>query len=261
MPARAIATLLVLTWALAHPAATAAASWRAPTGGRVTDGFSFDRREAFAPGQHRGADFAAAPGAPVHAPCGGRVVVASRIGTSGGVITLACGRYRVSLLPLERITTTLGTRVTPGALVGAAGRSSGHDGIHLGVRRSGDELGYVDPVPFIRRSRHLPPFVALARARPTKPRPRSAERRRIAAELGAAAHAVPRPAPATGRHAAAPGPPLAPWPVWVGLGALLLAAVGRGITRPRREVRTRHRTTARRAALAHGTAARDDLPP
>src|SRR4051794_12882756 len=125
MHQRAITLALVslgvaVALAFAWPAAAGATSWRAPTDGRVTRAFSFDAEDGFAPGRHRGADFAAARGAPVRAPCRGRVVVARRIGTNGGVVTIACGGYRASGLPLQRIT-QFGARGPARARARAAG--------------------------------------------------------------------------------------------------------------------------------------------
>src|SRR4051794_37684563 len=196
MHQRAITLALVslgvaVALAFAWPAAAGATSWRAPTDGRVTRAFSFDAEDGFAPGRHRGADFAAARGAPVRAPCRGRVVVARRIGTNGGGVTIACGRYRVSVLSLERISTQFGARVTPGALVGAAGQSRAHDGVHLGVRRAGKRFGYVDPLPFLDAPTHLPPVTPFTGPRATKPRRSAPSPLRAAGHNPAAARAPP----------------------------------------------------------------------
>jgi len=264
MPARiATVTLAVLLALAVWPVPiAAAASWRAPTAGGVTRPFAVSP-DAFARGQHRGADFAAAPGAPVHAACTGRVVVADHIGTSGGVVTIACGRYRVNVLPLAHISARLGSHVAAGALLGTAGRSSAHKGIHLGVRRAGDPPGYVDPVRLIRAAPRIPRFGPVAAPRgsqerrggPARPATPPATRLATPALTPARVRAAPRPA-----SAAAPSRPLAPWPVWAGLGAALLAAAGSGVRLRGRWVRTRPRTTAR-AALAPAGATRDDLPP
>jgi hypothetical protein len=222
---------------LATAPATAAAAWRAPTSGAVTRGFDLGR-DPFAAGQHRGADFAAAPGSPVRAACSGRVVVAAHIGSSRGVVTVACGRWRVSHLPLARIAVRDGGDVVAGDAIGTAGSARGHTGIHLGVRRAGERFGYVDPLRFIHPGTPPPPAGPPGRAR-RGGRPR------------------PAPAPAPPRPAAAR--PLAPWPVWVALAVALLAAAGGA--RLRGGVRTRPRRVHERVPRTRAAAVRHDLPP
>jgi hypothetical protein len=188
--------------------------------GGVTRGFDLGA-DPFAAGRHRGADFAAAPGTAVRAACRGRVVVAARIGGSG-VVTVACGPWRVSLLPLARIAVRAGVTVGAGDPLGQAGASPTHAGVHLGVRRAGRRFGYVDPLRFVRARRPAPPG----------PTPAPAGRRRIAHRGPVAAAPAAAPAPA---HAA----PLAPWPAWAGLAALLLAAGGGGLGVRRAGIRRR----------------------
>jgi hypothetical protein len=215
----------VLPGVAAAGSAAASARWVRPVAGAVTRGFD-PGPDPFAAGRHRGVDLAAAPGSGVRAPCAGRVVVAGRIGSSGGVVTVACGPWRVSVLPLRSIGVLAGQFMPAGAPVGAAGASSRHAGLHLGVRRAGRPFGYVDPLRFLGRGgRPAPPGPVGPRGR-TRPR---------AAPLRAAP-----PAPVSG---AAPLP-LAPWPAWAGLAGLLVAAAGRAArTRPpgapRRVLRTR----------------------
>jgi hypothetical protein len=278
----AVLTLLVtvlaaLTTLTACPAAAASmGAWRAPTSGPVSRAFALGA-DPFAAGQHRGADFAAAPGSPVRAACSGRVAVAARIGSSGGVVTVACGRWRVSHLPLARIDTRAGTHVTAGDPIGTAAPSREHAGIHLGVREAGRRWGYVDPLRFIRGDRAPPP------AGPRGPRARGRRARR---EAPRAPRPVPRPAPRgapVGAHPSVPvaahpsvpvaahpsARPLAPWPAWAALAALLLAAAGGarlgGVSRRSRRVpraaRTRPLAAASGASSAARGPARDDLPP
>jgi hypothetical protein len=196
-----------------------------PVGGEVTRGFDLGPNP-FAGGQHRGADFAARPGAAVRAPCRGRVVVAGRVGSSGGVVTVLCGRWRVSVQPLATIVARRGSVVGPGARVGTLARSSAHVGVHLGVRRDGARFGYVDPLRFLEVVRPGVPVLVgpRGRARPWPPAP--------------AARFVPR---------AAPSVVGAPWPAWVGL-ALVLGGAG---VRWRR-VRLRARRESRRTSTAAG---------
>jgi len=136
------------------------------------------------------------------------------------VVTLLCGRWRVSLLPLATITVHAGTPVARGARLGSVGRGSDHAGLHLGVRRNGTRFGYVDPLRFLsptpttpspplgrapRGSRNAPP-AAPGHAPAAKP---------LTAPVAAPLHVAPGRAPGG----------LAPWPAWVGL-ALVLAGAG-----------------------------------
>jgi len=130
-----------------------AAAWRPPVTGALTRPFAVTTNP-FEAGQHRGIDLDAAPGAPVRAPCAGRVLVAGRVGTSGGVVTLRCGGWRVTHLPLATITVHAGTSIARGARLGTVGRGSAHAGLHLGVRREGERFGYVDPLRFLTPTPH-----------------------------------------------------------------------------------------------------------
>src|SRR5687768_2071660 len=115
--------------------------------------------DPYAGGQHRGVDLAAPPGARVRAACGGRVVVAGRV-AGAPLVTLRCGRWRVTHMPLATIAVRPGARVRRGALVGTVARSSEHSGLHLGVRRDGERFGYVDPLRFVSRGSPPPPVAA-----------------------------------------------------------------------------------------------------
>jgi hypothetical protein len=184
----------------------------APVQGEVTRGF--DPGRPFEAGRHRGVDLAAAPGTPVRAACAGPVAFAGRIGATG-IVTLRCGRWRVTHMPLATIAVRSGGAVGRGAVIGTAAASPAHDGLHLGMRRDGTRFGYVDPLRFL--ARRSPP-VPLGRApRPTPPRlvgpPRAAPR------LVAAPHTT--------------SSPFAPWPAWAGL-ALVLAGAGLRIRSRRR---------------------------
>jgi hypothetical protein len=220
-PAPVLAALLLAVFAT-----PAAAAWRPPVDGPVTRAFAVTANP-FEPGQHRGVDLRAAPGTPVCAPCSGRVLVAGRVGTSGGVVTLRCGRWRVTHLPLATITTTAGTSVARGAHLGTLARSTTHTGLHLGVRRDGRRFGYVDPLRFLAPA-PTTPLPPVGRAPRTHrdlppPAPRTAP---MAAPL-AAAYTAPLAAPLAARVGSGPGA-LAPWPAWLGLAFLLLGAAGGG---------------------------------
>ena len=68
--------------------APAAAAWRLPVSGPVSRAFAVGSNP-YAGGHHRGVDLSAPPGSAVRAPCAGRVLVAGRVGSSGGVVTRA----------------------------------------------------------------------------------------------------------------------------------------------------------------------------
>jgi hypothetical protein len=209
-------------------AAPAKAAWRPPVGGPVTRGFDLGA-DPFEGGRHRGVDLGAAPGAVVRAPCGGRVVVAGRVGASGGVVTVLCGRWRVSVLPLAAVWVRRSAEVGAGARVGTLARSGAHAGVHLGVRRDRVRFGYVDPMRFLAPARPSAPVVVGGRRGPRGP----------------AVHRVVPPAVATpaARSAPAPAPGLAPWPAWAGL-ALVLGGVRWRVVRRRRIVRHWRTSTA-----------------
>jgi hypothetical protein len=188
----------------------------------------------YAGGHHRGVDLLARPGSAVRAACAGRVVVAGRVGLSGGVVTVLCGRWRVSVMPLATIGVRRGAVVRPGAGLGTLARSHDHAGLHFGVRRDGVRFGYVDPLRFLAPGDPATPPVPLGRA----PRGPHARPRRLAPR---ASHArpfhlpplTPAPTPAVTAHAIAATAPLAPWPAWAGL-ALVLAGLGVGVGARRR---------------------------
>ncbi len=184
----------------------------APVPGEPTRGF--DPGRPFEGGRHRGVDLAAAPGTPVRAACTGPVAFAGRIGEDG-IVTLRCGRWRVTHMPLATIEAHGFAR--RGAVIGTVAPSRAHAGLHLGVRRDGTRFGYADPLRFL--ARRSPPLGPAPR-----PPPRIVRPPRAVAPRPPPPAAAPRPA----------SPPVAPWPAWAGL-ALVLAGAG---LRARR-VRTR----------------------
>jgi hypothetical protein len=233
---------------LAVLAAPAGATWRPPVAGGLTRPFAVTT-SPFAAGQHRGIDLRAAPGTPVRAPCGGRVVFAGRAGTSGGVVTLRCGRWRVTHLPLATITVHAGTSVGPGTRLGTVARGTDHAGLHLGVRREGNRFAYVDPLRFLAPAptAPLPPLGRPPRAHrslppsPGAPLATAATAPVAAAATAPVAHRAPLAPPQVDAAAGSGRRGLAPWPAWLGL-ALVLAGAGvrwRGRigTRTRRRVR------------------------
>jgi len=176
-----------------------AQAWTRPLPGPVSRAFAYSAARPFRAGQHRGADFAGAPGAVVRAACGGRVAYAGR-----GVVTLRCGPWRVTQLPLATLAVHAGTRVREGARLGTLAPSAAHAGLHLGVRRAGDRFAYVDPVPLLGPE---VPRVGPPGAARRAPPPHIAAQRRLPVRISAR-RAVPT------------------WPVWLGLALALTGAAG-----------------------------------
>jgi hypothetical protein len=195
--AAALALVAAAFAPLAVPSPALAERWLRPVPGEVARSFSYSRAAPFAAGAHRGADLAAPAGSAVRAACSGRVVHAGAVAGHGNVVSVRCGAWRVSYLPLARIATRAGAAVRAGARIGTV--APGHGGLHLGVRREGDPFGYEDPI-----ARLAPP------ERPFAPLPRSR-----APRTGAPHRVGPRlvaPQPAR-RYAPQPARRFAPHPV------------------------------------------------
>jgi hypothetical protein len=141
------------------------------------------------------------------------VVFAGRI-AGVGIVTVRCGPWRVTHMPLATITAR--GVVGRGAVIGTAGVSSAHEGLHLGVRRDGTRSGYVDPLRFMVAPTTPVPLGRAPRA--GRRAPPAAGPRLVRAPRGARA---PRPV----RAPAPASLPIAPWPAWAGL-ALVLAGAG-----------------------------------
>jgi hypothetical protein len=258
LPARRVARVPILVRLLAFLAAFLAAlisapasaawrpptgaAWRAPVGGAVSRGFSMGANP-YAGGQHRGADFVAPPGAVVRAPCAGRIVVAGRVGASGGVVTVLCGEWRVTVLPLATTSARRGQSVSARTRLGTLAPSPDHAGVHLGVRRDGTRFGYVDPLRFLAPSRPpaAPPLGRAPRAPRLSP-PRAVPARPLDGPAHPLAGPKARPLDSVSLphrlatpswRARAARKALAPWPAWVGL-ALALGGLGGGFHARRR---------------------------
>ena len=89
--------------------------WRRPVPGAVARPFAYGANP-FRAGWHRGVDLAAPPGSPVRAACSGVVVTARP-----GVVTLRCGPWRVTHLPLASHAVAVGDAVRAGRVVGTVG--------------------------------------------------------------------------------------------------------------------------------------------
>lgn len=208
----AVAALLA---ALTLAPAAGAATWARPVPGAVARPFAYGP-DPFARGLHRGVDLAAPVGAAVRAACAGTVVAAG-----WNVVTVRCGRWRVTHLPLAHVAVRVGARVHAGARIGRLGRAGGHRGLHLGVRRAGDRFGYVDPLRFLPTGGSTPPSPGVPRRGPRVPPVGTTP---AAAPL---AGASPADAPSVGApHAPASVGPALPLPAWLGLALLALGGTG-----------------------------------
>jgi len=214
--------LAFVLWTGWAPSA-AAERWVRPVPGAATRAFELGD-DPFARGQHRGVDLAADPGARVRSACSGVVVFSGVLPELGRAVSVRCGRWRVSYLPLATSAVSRGSRVAAQMRLGTV--DAGHDGLHVGVRREGKRFGYVDPLT--RFGADPPPPVVVRppglgpAPKPSHPRPPPALRR------------FPIPA----RPASAREPSLARWPVWLGVTLLLTGAAG-GRTIARRRLRRR----------------------
>lgn len=128
--------------------------------GSVVQPFCYDESHPYDAGQHRGIDIdAGAAGETVVAPAAGTVSFAGTVPTSGKVVTIeTADGYSVTLTHLGSIVVGEKATVTEGEAVGTIGPSGTPevDGayVHLGIRVTADELGYVDPLSL------LPPATA-----------------------------------------------------------------------------------------------------
>lgn len=220
-----------------------------PVPGDVVREFAY-AGDPFARGRHRGIDLAATPGSRVRAACSGRVTFAGRAGANGRAVTVRCGEWSVTHLPLRDVAVRAGAHVVTGAPIGTVGTVPGHTGLHLGMRRASDRFGYVDPAQLLHEPpRHAPPVGPRTSARrhlppPPHPAPLPFAPDPRPALLPSAARAVSRPGSSPATHRPRTG--LAPWPAWAGLALLLVGAAGAGAARVRR---------TRRAAPARAEAA------
>ena len=131
--------------------APSAGAWTWPVTGPVLQAFSFDRAHPYAGGQHRGVDIGAAGGAPVVAPASGVVSFAGTVPTSGMSVTIETpDGFSVTLTHLGSIAVARDAAVAEGAVIGTVGPSGTPevDGpyVHLGLRTTSDDQGYLDPL-------------------------------------------------------------------------------------------------------------------
>jgi hypothetical protein len=130
-----------------------ALAWTWPVDGPVLRPFVLGD-DPYAAGQHRGIDIGATAGAAVRAPAAGAVTFAGSVPGSGRTVTIQTSDgYSVTLVHLGSLGVGRGAVVTEGAIVATVGPSGvpelAEPYVHLGVRRTADEHGYVDPLAFL----------------------------------------------------------------------------------------------------------------
>ncbi|TML33957.1 MAG: M23 family metallopeptidase [Actinobacteria bacterium] len=146
--------LLVAAAAAALIVPAPALGWTWPVAGPVLIGFSFDPAHPYAAGQHRGIDIGAPAGAPVGAPASGTVSFAGSVPGGGRIVTIQTpDGYSVTLVHLGSFGVRRGAAVREGEPVGTVGPSGVPEldipYVYLGIRRAGDEQGYLDPLLFL----------------------------------------------------------------------------------------------------------------
>ncbi|MDX8151195.1 hypothetical protein SK069_06300 [Patulibacter brassicae] len=232
-----------------------------PVDGPVTAGYRYDRRAPFRRGRRRVVRFSVPAGAPVRAPCTGRVTFSGRTPRSR-TVTVRCGAWAVTVSGVAPGAVARGRRATAGQRLGRAGGRT----VALGVRRPADPFGYVDPTPLLAAPRAPRRFVPLGpaprgrlrtpeRAPRGAPAPRGTPLARVAPPVAPADVPTPSLQPAPGAAVLRPGDrPAPPW-AWVGLA---LAAVGLpglalGRSAVRRAARTRRHSGGGAAASSERT--------
>ena len=199
LPAVALLVAAVsLATAIAPSQALGAEAWTWPVEGEVITPYRYGG-DPFAAGQHRGIDIAAPVGEAVRAATAGTVTFAGTAGDSGLTVAVrtADGRFDTSYLHLDALGVSEGEDVPEGAELGTAGttgsRSAVAPHVHFGVRASGDDHAYRDPMRFLAAPGGPAPPLGPVAAPRVGPRP------------------LPGPSPArTQRHAPSPSPARTP---------------------------------------------------
>ena len=183
---------LIVAFAAALVMAPTAGAWTWPVKGPILQKFVLGD-DPYAAGQHRGIDIGAGIGEPVLAPASGTVSFAGTVPVSGKVVTIqTADGYSVTLTHLGSTNVRRGETVGEEAVVGTIGPTGEveHDVpyVHLGIRRSEDPNGYIDPLLFLpapvlrprlrrllhpshRRRRRLRPALRPRRPPPFRQRP------------------------------------------------------------------------------------------
>src|SRR4029453_12324978 len=151
------ALLLVVLAALAL--APGASAWAWPVDGPVLRPF-VSEGDPYTAGQHRGIDIGAPTGSDVRSATSGVVAYAGQLPHQGLCLTIRTeDGWSVTLVHLGSIGVSVGTEVGQGDVVGTIGPSGDPEGtepyVYLGIRRTADPNGYVDPLTLL-PSRHAP---------------------------------------------------------------------------------------------------------
>jgi hypothetical protein len=130
-----------------------ALAWTWPVDGPVLQTFNVDPNP-YAGGQHRGIEVGAPVGTPVLAPTGGIVSFAGSVAANGRTVTIQTAEgLSVTLVQLGTISVSNGGDVAEGVPVGTVGPSVdskiSEPHVHLGIRRTSDPNGYLDPLGFL----------------------------------------------------------------------------------------------------------------
>src|SRR6476646_7054609 len=131
----------------------AAEAWTWPVSGPVLQGFALGA-DPYAAGQHRGIDIGAPAGGTVRAPAGGTVSFAGIVPVSGRSVTIQTpDGYSVTLTHLGSVAVRRAADVVEGESLGTIGPSGEAEHptpyVHLGIRRTADPNGYLDPLLFL----------------------------------------------------------------------------------------------------------------
>jgi hypothetical protein len=172
----ALSVAVVLAALVCTPVAGA---WSWPAEGAVLQPFVFDPAHPYAAEEHRGLDVAGAAGSSVHAPRAGVIAFAGSVPGSGTSLTIATtDGYSVTLTHLGAIAVTKGATVGEGdvvATLGAGGGEQPQPYLHLGVRRTAEAQGYVDPASLLPARAAPPPAAPAAVAAVPAPVPAPVE--------------------------------------------------------------------------------------
>src|SRR5436190_1922355 len=174
-----------------------AAAWTWPADGPVVEKFKLGD-DPYAAGQHRGIDIGAPAGTAILAPASGIVSFAGAVPVSGRTLTIQThDGYSVTLTHLGSTGAERGDTVGEGSAIATIGPSGTPEHevpyVHLGIRRSEDPNGYVDPLLFLPARPLAPPPAAPPPPAPASPPPTPAPPPASPASLPAAA---PTPTPA-----------------------------------------------------------------
>jgi hypothetical protein len=145
----------------------AAGAWTWPVDGPVLRPFTFGA-DPYAGGQHRGIDVGAPVGSLVAAPAAGTVSFTGSVPGGGRAVTIRTpDGFSVTLLQLGAIGVLRGAAIGEGDAVGTVGESldavTHAPHVHLGVRYTASDNGYVDPLSL------LPPRPVAVPAEPAAP--------------------------------------------------------------------------------------------